>query len=118
MNSSENTTFDNSMNNSITPAQNDSQPTSPDRTSTPVPAADPTDHNHCSNDVKTSTTSAPASPGREKSPSWEPQTNTNSNDANDANDSDVRQNFDSCKIVKHTKCFTKLTLFHQSFGGR
>lgn len=88
------------MNNSIAPAQNDSQTTSPDRTSTPVPAAEPIDHNHCSNDVKTSTTSSPASPGGDKSPSWEQQTNTNSNSAdNDANDSDVRKNFDSFEIV-------------------
>lgn len=98
MNSSENTTFDNSMNNSIAPAQNDSQTTSPDRTSTPVPAAEPIDHNHCSNDVKT--TSSPASPGGDKSPSWEQHTNTNSNSAdNDANDSDVRKKFDSFEIV-------------------
>lgn len=93
MNNTENAIFENSMNNSTTQAQNVSEVvTSPDRTSTPVPGAESIDQNHCGSESRTSTT--PPSPGREKSPSWEQQTNTNSNSAdNDANDSEVRRNY-------------------------
>lgn len=89
MNRSENTIFDDSMNNSTPQVENNSQTTTLERTSTPVPIAidSAPDQNHCSSELRTS---MPASPRDERSPSWEQQTNTNSNSAdNDANDSEV-----------------------------
>lgn len=86
MNSTENTAFDNSMNDSQ--AQDSSRVASPDRTSTPAPSIESNDQNHCINELRPPPT---PSPGREKSPSWEQhQINTNSNSAdNDAIDSEV-----------------------------
>lgn len=108
LNSSDNTTFDNSMNNSTTQAQNVSESTSPERTSTPVPIAESTDQNHCDQDQRAST-AEPESPVGEKSPSWEQQTNTNSNSAdNDANDSEVIVNlFYKCREKKYTHSITR-----------
>ncbi|XP_031616444.1 bromodomain adjacent to zinc finger domain protein 2B isoform X2 [Contarinia nasturtii] len=93
MNSTENTVFDNSMNDSQ--AQDSSRVASPDRTSTPAPSIDSNDQNHCINELRPPPT---PSPGREKSPSWEQQQiNTNSNSAdNDAIDSE--RNFNESAV--------------------
>lgn len=81
MNSTENAMFENSMSNSGTQAQDASQVTSPERTSTPV--SESNDQNHCINEQRASPT--PTSPGRDKSPSWEQQqSNTTDNDTVDS----------------------------------
>lgn len=87
MNSTENAVFDNSMNDSQQ-AQDSTQISSPDRTSTPAPSIESNDQNHCINELRPPPT---PSPGREKSPTtWEQQQNTNSNSAdNDGIDSEV-----------------------------
>lgn len=86
MNSTENAAaFEHSMNDSQ--AQDSTQIASPDRTSTPAPSVDSNDQNHCINELRPPRT---PSPGREKSPSWEQQTNINSNSVdNDGIDSEV-----------------------------